>query len=479
MVDFDPIEGLVALGVVTREQAAAAERVPLWVSASRVGRLVHAGVDVDELLRALSTLTGISVASRELIQRAERFQLPQHLVRKLRDLTACPVRRDPDGTVHLLVADPSARDDVARQLLNFRVYLASEVEVRGLLEHLWPLGTSMEGAAVLDGDTEPGEPTLSDSQPPDMPMPPPRTATPLPAPRTATPPPAPPRRSTPPPAPPRAPTPPPVAPTAPPRLATPSPVQPGGFGGFHMELPSTSPGGLGHGESVLRTVAKSVERPWEPASDAGPPRPAPFNLNAPRGHAEAPPPKPTFAEQTVEQTIEETVEETLRLPASPSAAEPTFAAPKPLPTPQARGGVLGVQAAEAPSGRRSFMAGGALGVIATLVIVALVVAGVLLLRGGDSAEDVRAKQELLFANARASAEKSDHAWAVAKCDQVIDLDPTTHVAAAALVLRGRERLTLGDREGLEDLRSALRALSTDDPLYAEAKRAVAAAEHSK
>ena len=59
-------------------------------------------------------LTGIPVASRELIQHAERFPLPQHLVRKLRDLTACPVRRDDDGAVHLLVADPSARDDVAR-----------------------------------------------------------------------------------------------------------------------------------------------------------------------------------------------------------------------------------------------------------------------------------------------------------------------------------------------------------------------------
>ncbi|OGQ11693.1 MAG: hypothetical protein A2138_15595 [Deltaproteobacteria bacterium RBG_16_71_12] len=248
-------------------------------------------------------------------------------------------------------------------------------------------------------------------------------------------------------------------------------AKPSSFGGFHMELPSTSPGALGHGDSVLRTVGKSVERPWEPASDAGRDKPAPFNLNAPRAQGDAPQPQPTFAEDTVE--------ETLRLPASPTT-EPEAPAPRSVPPPLVRGAAAaGVQAAEGSSARSSFLTGGAIGVVVTLVIIALVVGAVLLLRGGESPEDVTAKQELLLANARASAEKSDHAWAVAKCDQVIDLDPTTQVAAAALVLRGKERLALGDREGLEDLRAALRALATDDPLRAQAERAIAGAERSK
>lgn len=249
-----------------------------------------------------------------------------------------------------------------------------------------------------------------------------------------------------------------------------APSAPSSFGGFHMELPSRSPGALGDGDSVLRTVGRTVERPWEPASDAAASAAAPFNLNAPRSPGDQPQPRQGFAEDTLD--------ETLRLPAAPAPVrdQPT---PSVVPPPLVRGGVVAVQAAEETSTRSSFLTGGAIGIVATLAIVAAVIGAVLLLRGGDSTENVVAKQELLFANARASAEKSDHAWAVAKCDQVINLDPTTRVAAAALVLRGKERLTLGDREGLEDLRSALRALTADDPLYAEAERAVAAAGNTK
>ncbi len=450
MVDFDPIEGLVALGVVTREQAEAAARVPLWVSASRVGRLVHVGVAPDDLLRALATLTGIPVAPRELITHAERFSLPQHLVRKLRDLTSCPVRRDESGTVHVLVAEPSARDDIARQLLNFRVYLASETEVRALLEHLWPIGTSMEGDPILDADTEPGEPTLSDSQPPDMPMPPPRAFTP--PPRTFTPPPAPP-----------------PAPTLPKAVA---PV-PDPFQSLHMNVPSTSPGALGHGESVLRTVGKSVERPWEPASDGAHKGPAPFNLNSARAPGESPPPPKASA-----AFLEDTIEETLRLPASPTG-DASGAAPRPVPAPVVRSGALGVQAAEAPSTRRSLLTAGLLGAGVMLLVVALVGGAALLVDDGASAEELQQRQQLLLANARASAEKSDHAWAVAKCDQVIELDPTSRAAAAALLLRGRERLTLGDREGLDDVRAALLVPAIDEAQRAEAERILAGAERTR
>lgn len=471
MVDFDPIEGLVALGVVSREQAEAAARVPLWVSASRVGRLVHAGVDPHELLRALSTLTGIPVASDELIASAARFSLPRPLVRKLRDLTSCPVRRDDVGTVHVLIAEPGARDDIARQLLNFRVYLASEVEVRRLLEQLWPIGTSLEGDPVLDADTEPGEPTLSDSQPPDMPMPPPRAATPPPAsprhaapPRFATPPP---RAPTPPPAPPpRAPTPP--SPTLP-RAAAPMPAP---FQGFHMDVPSTTPGALGHGESVLRTVGKSVERPWEPTSDGAQKGPAPFNLNAARPQGETPPPKASAA------FVEDTIEETLRLPASPEG-EASGSAPRPAPTPTVRSSVAGVHAAEPVSTRRSLVTAALSGAGVMLAVVALVAGVALVVDDGDAADDVRQRQELLLANARASAEKSDHAWAVAKCDQVIELDRTSRAAAAALLLRGRERLALGDREGLDDVRAALLVPAIDATLRAEAERILAAAERTR
>ena len=265
-------------------------------------------------------------------------------------------------------------------------------------------------------------------------------------------------------------TPPPALPRAamPPSAAMPDP-----FGGMHMSIPSTSPGALGHGESVLRTVGKSVERPWEPASDASGPRRAPFNLNAPRGQADAQEPHAALAEDTVE--------ETLRLPASPTAAPPAGSVLPPSartttsPTAPSRSATMQATTAE-ESPRRSFLAGGVLGVAITLLVVLLLVGGVLVLRGGgDEGEDVRAKQEALLADARQSAEKSDHAWAVAKCEQAIALDRTTHTAAAALLLCGKERLTLGDREGANDLREALRLLPVGDPLRREVEHALAVA----
>ena len=134
-------------------------------------------------------------------------------------------------------------------------------------------------------------------------------------------------------------------------------------------------------------------------------------------------------------------------------------------------------APEVPSTQRSFLAGSVLGVVATLVIVLLLIGGVLMLRGGDddSSDELRARQEELLADAKNSAEKSDHAWAVAKSDEVLKLDRTTRAAAAALVLRGKARLALSDRDGVDDLREALRLLPVGDGLRWEAERALTGA----
>ena len=259
------------------------------------------------------------------------------------------------------------------------------------------------------------------------------------------------------------------------------------FSSFHMEIPSKERAPAPKEESVLREVGRTVERPFEAPAPEPPPKPLhePFNLNAGRGPPRAP--KPTrsaddtadnTADNTVDNTVDNTIDDhsdqTVRLPASPSAA-PFVVPPNTLPVPHSRREPAGVKTQPVDGApQRNFLAGGVLGVVVALLLALLVGGGMLLLRGDDDSGDkaMRARQEALLVDAKRSAEKSDHAWTVAKCTEIIELDGTTRAATEALIVRGRARLALSDREGSDDLREATRRLPVGDALRFQAERAL-------
>jgi hypothetical protein len=148
---------LVAQEVISPDVAAKAATVPLHTASSVVARLVVAGEDAKAMLRAVAELAAIPVATRAQIATSAPVQLSQTVARALRVVTACPVQQAPDGTLHVLIAEPDARPEVERLLPGCVVYLAHEDQVRDLLLDLYPTGSSVEGGppvGAIDVDLE-------------------------------------------------------------------------------------------------------------------------------------------------------------------------------------------------------------------------------------------------------------------------------------------------------------------------------------
>ena len=60
--------------------------------------------------------------------------------RQLRDILACPVKRDDKGCLHVVIADPEAARVVDKLLVDYRVYLATDDGVKSLLDALYAMG---------------------------------------------------------------------------------------------------------------------------------------------------------------------------------------------------------------------------------------------------------------------------------------------------------------------------------------------------
>jgi hypothetical protein len=182
---------LVERELITRAVADKAAQVPLYTASSAVARLVAVGEDRTRILRAVAELASIPVATRTQIASSAPVKLSQTVARALRTLTACPVQQAPDGTLHVLIADPDAQPEVERLLPGCVVYLAHEDEVRDLLVDLYPSGSSiadgppvgaididMEASAQFQAAPRPTTPAPAAS-------PPPRPRPPAPAPAAA------------------------------------------------------------------------------------------------------------------------------------------------------------------------------------------------------------------------------------------------------------------------------------------------------
>lgn len=140
VADFNTTELLLANGAVTRDVVDRAAKLPADMWSSRVGRLVSAGADGARLLDALSKLTGIPLAPKELLAWATPTLMLPSTAKQLRDILACPVRRDEKGCLHVVVADAEAARAVDKLLIDYKVYLASDDGVKTLLDSLYAMG---------------------------------------------------------------------------------------------------------------------------------------------------------------------------------------------------------------------------------------------------------------------------------------------------------------------------------------------------
>ena len=142
MPSFDTSLILTAAGVVTPDVLARAAAIGANVAQSRTGKLIAIGVDQARMVEALSSASGIPVCTSEMLGWATQVMMLPSTARQLRDLVACPLRRDPSGTLHIAIADPETFVALDKLLIDFKVYLASEPKVRGLLANLYSVDAS-------------------------------------------------------------------------------------------------------------------------------------------------------------------------------------------------------------------------------------------------------------------------------------------------------------------------------------------------
>lgn len=151
---YNTHEMLLARGVITPELSQRALAIPDDGWSSRVGRLVTAGADGRLVLDALSQVTGIPVASRELLEWATPTLMMPSTARQLSNLLACPVKRDPAGLLHVVIADPESAAEVDKMLVDYKVYLAPEANVKHLLLTMYNMGppTSVPAGTAAPDD---------------------------------------------------------------------------------------------------------------------------------------------------------------------------------------------------------------------------------------------------------------------------------------------------------------------------------------
>jgi hypothetical protein len=138
MSAIDPIEGLLALGVITREQLQQSQSVDPDIATTSVGRLVAVGAPAAELLQAISSLAGIPLATPAMLEAARPVAgLAPPLARALRDVPAAPLARQADGTLDVAVAEPQAVHRLsALGVAKHRAFLALEFHVRDAAERV-------------------------------------------------------------------------------------------------------------------------------------------------------------------------------------------------------------------------------------------------------------------------------------------------------------------------------------------------------
>jgi hypothetical protein len=156
VADYNTNELLISSGVITRELAQRASQLSGTTASSRVGRLVAAGANQKQVLDTLGRLTGIPVATDEMLAWASPVPMLPQAARQLRDILACPIKRDHNGILHVAIADPETVNAVDMLLINFKVYLAPEANVRALLQNLYSVGSGGQAEPIdaVDIDLE-------------------------------------------------------------------------------------------------------------------------------------------------------------------------------------------------------------------------------------------------------------------------------------------------------------------------------------
>ncbi|HEY4118788.1 MAG TPA: hypothetical protein VGM56_13075, partial [Byssovorax sp.] len=148
---MDSIDLLLSRGLIAPAIADAARRAPKGAS-SRVSALLAAGADPAVILE-LAALTKIPIATPEIVEQAEAVALPEARLVTLRNAFAAPLRRDPNGTLYLLVAEPEAKDVIDQYFVGTRLFLTRDSDVRAIFSRFYggpPEDSSGEGAIEID-----------------------------------------------------------------------------------------------------------------------------------------------------------------------------------------------------------------------------------------------------------------------------------------------------------------------------------------
>lgn len=179
MAALDPFDMLVRLGKISQANLQAADLVELGVGTStRAARLVAIGVDKGKLLKDLSELTRMPVASAEVLASLGPMKLPASYSRAMKELLAVPIGRVDDDIIDVAIADPRTTTKLRDAAIAHRPHLALEADVLAALQRVFPENDVLDPIAeptlknvplaprpvsVNDGDAALAESTADDA----------------------------------------------------------------------------------------------------------------------------------------------------------------------------------------------------------------------------------------------------------------------------------------------------------------------------
>src|SRR5687767_15061870 len=141
---------LVRLGKISQANLQAADLVEAGVGTStRAARLVAVGVDKEKLLKDLSDLTRMPIASKEILASLAPMKLPASYSRAMKEFLAVPIGRVDDHILDVAIADPRTTTKLRDAAIAHRPHLALETDILAALARVFP------DSDVLDPISEP------------------------------------------------------------------------------------------------------------------------------------------------------------------------------------------------------------------------------------------------------------------------------------------------------------------------------------
>lgn len=130
---------LVRLGKISQANLQAADLVESGTGTStRAARLVAVGVDKQKLLKDLSELTRMPIASPDILASLSPMKLPASYSRVMKELLAVPIGRVDEHILDVAIADPRTTAKLRDAAIAHRPHLALEGDVLAALARVFP-----------------------------------------------------------------------------------------------------------------------------------------------------------------------------------------------------------------------------------------------------------------------------------------------------------------------------------------------------